>query len=81
MSNQKQNVKVNFGKFFYSAPMNSTTVNILRTCLCKVVREQLEKGLFTLGKLDLDYVFQYWYFVFCPSYFEYKAVIQIIFVT
>ena len=30
MSNQKQNGKVNFGKCFYSAPMNSTsTVNIL----------------------------------------------------
>ena len=64
MSNQKQNVKVNFGKCFYSAPMNSTTVNILRTCLCKVVREQLEKGLFTLGKLDLDYYSTGMYFVF-----------------
>jgi hypothetical protein len=80
MSNQKQIVKVNFGKYFYSAQMNSTTVNILRTCLCKVVREQLEKGLFTLGIAGFG-LLQYWY-VFCipvlkylyyPSYFEFDC--------
>ena len=79
MSNQKQNVKVNFGKCFYSAPMNSTTVNILRTCLCKVVREQLEKGLFTLGKLDLDYYSTGILYsspkvsILYPSYFEFDC--------
>ena len=54
----KQNVKVNVGKYLLVFTLLQWTPQLwIYANLCKVVWEPLEMGLFTLGKLDLYYLY------------------------